>query len=47
MLQGSALQDLHHPPLELRSLGSSKNPLFIRRGFRPLSKPLANLWQEA
>ena len=23
------------------------HPLFIRRGFRPLSKPLANLWQEA
>ena len=23
------------------------NPFFIRMGFRPLSKPLANLWQEA
>ena len=21
------------------------NPFFIRRGFRPLPKPLANLWQ--
>ena len=49
-------------PLELCSLGLSKNPFFfrgktlgvtnnpnpflsLRRGFRPLPKPLANLWQ--
>ena len=23
------------------------NPFFVRRGFRPLPKPLANLWQGA
>jgi len=24
---------------------NNPNPFFIRRGFRPLPKPLANLWQ--
>ena len=34
-------------PIAGRSLQSSinPNPFFIRRGFRPLPKPLANLWQ--
>ena len=26
-------------------LSINPNPFFIRRGFRPLPKPLANLWQ--
>jgi hypothetical protein len=34
-------------PRSALPLGYAKNPFFIRRGFRPLPKPLANLWQGA
>ena len=34
-------------PLQAKACNTSinPNPFFIRRGFRPLPKPLANLWQ--
>ena len=46
LLQGNTLAYLFLQGAALRT-SINPNPFFIRRGFRPLPKPLANLWQGA